>query len=201
MSVKVNNIKPPEMIKNGDNFDVYRQRLERWSRLSNFDPQTQFDLVLTYIDPANELGFKLEREIGNSSDAKTKGVQVILDKLQEWFGKEEEVDAFRDYRDFEEKKRSPEMDILEYVKEWESAYNKCKDRGDTCSDRVLAFKLLVSANLDHTDHKLVFKESDSNNHDGKIFERTKKAIRMFYNAGTLKVFEQHKCFIQRELFR
>ena len=31
--IKVNNIKPPEMIKNGENLDVYRQRLERWSRL------------------------------------------------------------------------------------------------------------------------------------------------------------------------
>ena len=191
-SGKVYNVKPPEMIKDGVNFDVYKQRLERWSRLSGLNPQTQFDLVMTYIDPSNELGMKLEREIGNSKVAKTEGVKVLLDKLEEWFGKEEEVDAFKDYKEFEEKRRTNNQDILEYIKEWESLYKKCKDRGDTFSDRVLGFKLMVSCNLDEMDHKLVFRESRSNENDGKIFERTKKAIRMFYNAGTLKSFNDTK---------
>ena len=88
-SGKVYNVKPPEMIKDGVNFDVYKQRLERWSRLSGLNPQTQFDLVMTYIDPSNELVMKLEREIGNSKVAKTEGVKVLLDKLEEWFGKED----------------------------------------------------------------------------------------------------------------
>ena len=111
-SGKVCNVKPPEMIKDGVNFDVYKQRLERWSRLSGLNPQTQFDLVMTYIDPSNELGMKLEREIGNSKLAKTEGVKVLLDKLEEWFGKEEEVDAFKDYKEFEEKRRTNNQDIL-----------------------------------------------------------------------------------------
>ena len=161
-SGKVYNVKPPEMIKDGVNFDVYKQRLERWSRLSGLNPQTQFDLVMTYIDPSNELGMKLEREIGNSKVAKTEGVKVLLEKLEEWFGKEEEVDAFKDYKEFEEKRRTNNQDILEYIKEWESLYKKCKDRGDTFSDRVLGFKLMVSCNLDEMDHKLVFRESRSN---------------------------------------
>ena len=46
-SGKVYNVKPPEMIKDGVNFDVYKHRLERWSRFSGLNLQTQFDLVMT----------------------------------------------------------------------------------------------------------------------------------------------------------
>ena len=62
-------------------------------------------------------------------------------------------------------------------------------------DRVLAFKLMVSANLNEMDHKLVFRESKSNENDGQIYKRTEKAIRMFYNAGTLKTLNDAKVLI------
>ena len=195
ISEKISNLKPPEMIKNASDYDVYKRRLQRWSRLSSLNPQSQFDLVMNSIDFSNELCEKLEREIGESEEAKTKGVEVILDKLKEWFGKEEEIDAFRNYREFEEKRRENNQDLLEFVNEWESAYKKCKDRGDTFSDRVLAFKLMVSANLNEMDHKLVFRESNSNENDGQIYGRTKKAIRMFYNAGTLKTLNETKVLV------
>ena len=45
------------------------------------------------------------------------------------------------------------------------------------------------------DHKLVFREAKSHKKDGKVFERTKQAIRMFYNAGTLKTFTDPKTLI------
>ena len=53
----------------------------------------------------NPLCEKLEEEIGDSTDAKEKGIDVILDKLREWFGKEEEIDAFVNYKDFGSKIR------------------------------------------------------------------------------------------------
>ena len=62
-------------------------------------------------------------------------------------------------------------------------------------DRVLAFKLMVSANLNEIDHKLVFGESKSNENDGQIYERTKKAIRLFYNAGTSKTLNKAKVLV------
>ena len=38
----------------------------------------------------------------------------------------------------------------------------------------------------------MFREAKSKEKDGKVFERTKAAIRMFYNAGHLKTFNDEK---------
>ena len=180
------NLKPPDMITDPSQFSLYEKKMRRWSRLSNLSHQLQFDLILTQIPTSNPLNEKLEEEIGESTEAATKGVDVILDKLKEWFGKEEDIDAFINYKDFEEKSRGHNQDLLQFVNEWESLYNRCKAKDDTISDRVLAFKLIVACNLSEMDHKLVFREARSKEKDGKVFERTKVAIRMFYNAGHLK---------------
>ena len=198
-SETVKDLKPPVMITDGSQYPMYEKRLKRWSRLSPLSKQTQFDLILNGIDPTNPLGDKLEEEIGESAEATTKGVTVILDKLKEWFGKEEDIDAFINYKEFEGKSRDINEDVLKFVNEWESLYNKCKAREDTISDRVLAFKLIVSCNLSEMDHKLVFREAKSNEKDGKVFQRTKDAIRMFYNARTLKTLNENKTLVADNL--
>ena len=188
----IRNLKPPVMITDPSQFTLYEKKLKRWSRLSPLPHQLQFDLILTEIPTSNPLNEKLEEEIGESTEAATKGVDVILDKLREWFGKEEDIDAFVNYKEFEGKSRGHDQDLLQFVNEWESLYNKCKARDDTISDRVLSFKLIVACNLSEMDHKLVFREARSKDKDGKVFERTKAAIRMFYNAGHLKTFNTAK---------
>ena len=182
------NIKPPEMITDANQYPLYEKRLERWSRLCTLSNQTQFDLVLSSIPLSNPLCEKLEEEVGNSSERNIEehGIQIILNKLKEWFGKEEDIEAFVNYKEFENKKRLPSQNLIEFLNEWESLYNKCKARNDTVSDRVLAFKLMVACNMTEMDHKLVFREAKSKEKDNKVFERTKAAIRMFYDAGHLK---------------
>ena len=192
----IKNLKPPDMIADASQFPLYEKRLKRWSRLSSsLSLQTQFDVILSSVPINNPLCEKLEEEIGDSTQAKDKGIEVILDKLREWFGKEEDIDAFVNYKEFECKARENNQDLLEFVNEWESLYNKCKAREDTISDLVLAFKLIVSCRLTEMDHKLVFREAKSKEKDGKVFDRTKQAIRMFYNAGTLKTFTEAKTLI------
>ena len=188
----IRNLKPPVMITDPVSFHSMKRR---WSRLSPLTHQLQFDLILTEISTQNPLNEKLEEEIVKSTEAATKGVDVILDKLREWFGKEEDIDAFVNYTEFEGKSRGHKQDLLQFINEWESLYNTCKARDDTISDRVLAFKLIVACNLTEMDHKLVFREAKSKEKDGKVFERTKAAIRMFYNAGHLKKFNQKKTLL------
>ena len=119
----------------------------------------------------------------------------IYTKLREWFRKEEDIDAFVNYKEFEHKSRDTNQDLVEFVNEWELLYNKCKARDNTISDRVLAFKLIVSCKLTEMDHKLVFREAKSHVKDGKVFEGTKQAIRMFYNAGSLKTLNESNVLI------
>ena len=94
---QVKDIRPPDMIRHADDLDVYKKRLRRWSRLSTLSPQTQFDLILHSMDQSHPLCTKLEEEIGDSTKAKIEGIEVVISKLEEIFGKEEEIDAFRNY--------------------------------------------------------------------------------------------------------
>ena len=86
----IRNLKPPEMITEGSQFSLYEKRLRRWSRLSSLSPQLQFDLILSTVPISNPLCEKLEEE--DSSEAQSKGVDVIIEKLKEWFGKQEDID-------------------------------------------------------------------------------------------------------------
>ena len=99
---KIRNIQPPDMIKDPKNFNKYKMRLKRWSKLSPLSHQAQFDVVMMTIDDSHPqpLSDKLEEELGESEEAATKGIQVIIEKLEEIYGKEEEIDAFRNFREF-----------------------------------------------------------------------------------------------------
>ena len=176
---KVRNLQPPDMISNANDLEIYKKRLRRWSRLSSLSPQVQFDLVLNSIEVTHPLCNKLEEEIGDSNEAATRGIEVLLSKLDEIYGREEEIDAFKNYVEFEEKVRKEGQDLLEYINEWETLYNRLKAKGDSLSDRILAFKLIVSCNLDETEHKLVFREAKSKENNGKVYENTRTAIKMF----------------------
>ena len=91
----IRNIKPPNMITDPSQFQLYEKRLQRWSRLTSLSKQMQFDYILSIIPTSNPLLEKLEREVGDSNEAETKGVQIIIDNLKEWFGRAE--DAFENY--------------------------------------------------------------------------------------------------------
>ena len=114
---KVKNMQPPDMIKDADDFFKYKKRLQRWSRLCSLSPQAQFDVVMNSIDVSHPLCDRLEDEIGDSEEANTQGINVILEKLEEIYGKEEEIDAFKNYKDFEEKVRRDGQDLLQFLNE------------------------------------------------------------------------------------
>ena len=110
----IRNLKPPTMITDPSQFPLYEKKMKRWSRLCPLSPQLQFDLILTEIPTSNPLNEKLEEEIGESTEAATTGVSVILDKLREWFGKED-IDAFVNYKEFEGKTQSHNQDLLQVM--------------------------------------------------------------------------------------
>ena len=100
-----------------------------------------------------------------------------LSKIAKIYGREEEIDALKNYKEFEEKFWSDRQDFLQCLKNGNRVglYNKL----------ILAFKLNVCCNLGKTEHKLMFRESKSKEKDGTIYENTKEAIKMLYNVGSL----------------
>ena len=72
----IKNLIPPDMITEASQFPLYEKRLKRWSRLSSsLSHQTKFDLILSSVPINNPLCEKLEEEIGDSTEAGTKGIQ------------------------------------------------------------------------------------------------------------------------------
>ena len=99
----------------------------------------------------------------------------------------EEMDAFNNYKYFESKLRAKQQDLLQFMTEWEKLYNECNAKGDiTLSDRALAYKLIIACNLNDKNREIVFKEARISEIDGKVFDRTKAAIRMTYNNAKQK---------------
>ena len=75
---KVENMQPPDMIRNVKDFHKCKERLLQWSRMCYLSPQVQFDVVMNSIDVSHPLHDRLEYEIGNSNEDDTHGVSVIL---------------------------------------------------------------------------------------------------------------------------
>ena len=63
------------------------------------------------------------------------------------------------------------------------------------TDGMLAFKLITLSNLSKTDYKLVFNEVKWNLKDGKVYQRTKEAIRICYNAKALGNIKENKTLV------
>ena len=71
------NLKPPDMTSDPSQFLFYEKKMRPWSRLGNHSHR-----FLTQIPTSNPLIEKLEEENGESTEAATKGVEAILEKLR-----------------------------------------------------------------------------------------------------------------------
>ena len=80
--------------------------------------------------------------------------------MDEIFGSDEILDCYLLFRELELKQRVVGQDIMEYLTEWETMYHRAKDRGVVLDEKVKAFKLLMTCNLDELDLKLVLSEVD-----------------------------------------
>ena len=83
------------------------------------------------------------------------GVVFLLNKLEQLFGKDEQVSALLAYEHFESFRRPEDMSVIDYINEFESRYAKAKDKKLTISDGVLAHRLLKSANISPEKQALV----------------------------------------------
>ena len=57
----------------------------------------------------------------------------------------------------------------------------------------------MACSLSDMHHNLVFREAKSGQKDGKVFQRTKEAIRMYYNAKALKNINENKTLMIDDL--
>ena len=56
------------------------------------------------------------------------GVNSLLTKLQELYAKDEKQLAYQAYEDFEKFVRKNDMNVIDFINEWERKYQVCKSR-------------------------------------------------------------------------
>ena len=179
---------PPEFMTEKNSFKQYRRDVQRWIRCTSVDKRRQGDIILLNIPPTHPLKERLENEIGDEVIDNEDGVKLILDTLESIYGSDQVMESYLLFRDLELKQRQVGQDILDYLSEWETCYIRAKDKGIELQENVKAFKLLMTANLDELDMKLVLSEVDMKSEEGKkkLYNQTKVAIRKYHSAGSLQ---------------
>lgn len=104
------------------------------------------------------------------------GVKVLTEKLKKLYGKDEAQVLFQIIENFETYQRPADVDIKDFLNEWEKRYEKCKQKKATWQDNVLAYKLLKAANLDQ-DKQLLIRATISS----LTCEEVKKQIRAVFD--------------------
>ena len=75
------------------------------------------------------------------------GVDNVLKRLDKLFLQDSNQSSYMAYDKFEKLQRSPDMDIKEYINQFESLYDKIRVHNLELLDGMLAYRVLKSANI------------------------------------------------------
>ena len=131
-------------------FPKYKAGLQRWSRLSGFDPRVQGDIVLDNIGWDNPWKMKLENAVGAKVTNNKKGVNEILKFLEGSY----ELELLRDMRWVGRKKGES---VLGFVNVWEARLQFVKKSG-VVPYQVYGVDLLYGCRLIKSDRDLIKSE-------------------------------------------
>ena len=106
--------------------------------------------VQTLSGKARETVLELDIEKLNDDS----GVDNVLKRLDKLFLQDSNQPAYMAYDKFEKFQRSPDMDIKEYINQFESQYNKIRVHNMELPDGVLAYMVLKSANISQEHEQL-----------------------------------------------
>ena len=121
------------------------------------------------------------------------GVKVLLKKLRELYAKDAAQVLFQTIEEFETYQRLPDMDIKDFLNEWERRHDRCKAKQAKWEDNVLAYKLLKAANLDK-DKQLLIRATIS----GLTVEIVKKQIRAVFDTTASSTANNSNSYIKVE---
>ena len=114
------------------------------------------------------------------------GVKTITDKLKSLYAKDEEQLAFQAYEDFESFSRPGDMNVVEYLNEWQRLYERIKAKKMELPDGVLAYRVLKSANLSNEKQTLVRATISK-----LTLEQMKKQIRAVFDSTGFGSLERY----------
>ncbi len=174
-----------------EDFEEWKRDIEIWKAITSVEKKKQGPILYRSLEGQAKKacsGLKVEDICGDN------GYQLIMDKLEKVFAKDNEQKAFEDCRKFEIFKRPTEMSIVEYITEFERLYDKIQVHDMKYADGVLAYKLLINANISEE------KQSMCRATMGKLtFENIKRQLKVIHDAtGTDTHTSAHNNVVVKE---
>ena len=167
--------KTPPDLKKCSTYEDYKKMLELWSSFTSIDKKEQGTAVLLSLEgKAQESVLELSKDEITADD----GLSKVLAKLDKIYLKDTLIKKYEALDSFENYRRPSDVSVSDYIHEFDKRYTKTKSLGTTMSDDLLAYRLLVNANLGEQYTKLVKATAELN------FENMKSKLKnLFSEAG------------------
>ena len=179
---------PPEFIDDTSQYDEYKRKLLRWSRITKHDPKQQAEVVLYHLQGhPSGIQEKIDTALGDEVIDNDDAMKKLVEYLDSIYAEDEMTNMWTKYKKFVRLKKSLNQPITEFIAEFERAYKEAKDNGCEVSDTVLALNLLESCNLSDTDEKFVLTAVDFKVGKEKkdCLEQVKRSLRKFQSREKL----------------
>ena len=167
----------PSMLK------FYCSLLRRWSKVGGFEPKYQGDVfTINAATTCPNLAQEIDKKIGNKITDNPNAVELIIKFLEERYGVDKQVDICETFKKFFFSKRTPGMDLVSYVNQFEINFSEMEKLEQvTISEFYLALFLFVNAQLSDTEFSILYNKLDfekaMSDKDKSILDRTKALLR------------------------
>ena len=125
-------------------FEEWKRDVEIWQAVTELEEKKQGPVLYRSLEGQAK---KVCSNIAVKDICDKDGFNLMMQKLENVFAKDADQMAFEDCMKFETFKCSPEMSIVEYITEFERLYNRIQIHDMKYADGVLAYKLLINANI------------------------------------------------------
>ena len=172
-------------LNNFQTYEAYKNNVLLWRGITDYKPEKQ-GAMLAYAVPDESITFGnlIQTDLFNVHPVESligdaQGVDKVLEFLDGHIGKETRIDELEAFEKIFNYRRRQGQTILDYLKEHERYYNKCKQSGITFTDTCSAFIVAVAAKLDHTQATLVKAVIDIEKEAGKgtMYAAVKRKIK------------------------
>ena len=169
----------PPVLSDDVEFEEWEREIKIWQLATDVEKSKQgARIYLSLEGKARENCKSIEiKDLGGEN-----GVAVLIEKLKKLYGKDEAQVLFKIIEDFESYQRPVDVDVKDFLNEWERRYDKCLKKKATWQDNVLAYKLLKAANLNE-DKQLLIRATISS----LSVEEVKKQIRAVFDRTASQV--------------
>ena len=159
-----------------EDIEDWLRELAIWQCVTDLEPKMQGPVVFLSLPD------KIRKSCNDASVQdlnKDNGVDAVIHKIKSLYAKDMNALAFMAYDKFENFRRSDDMNIIDYINEFERLNIQIKHFEMELSTGVLAYKVLKNANLSNEKQQLIRATVVS-----LTYENMKKQLEAIFDSST-----------------